>query len=82
MSRCKSERVDYSGYMIKNKSNTLFQEGHVSLLWYSQAGLDARSLHTGSAGRVPATEGVSGQNTLSTGPVERAVGCWDPHHTL
>lgn len=48
----------------------------------SQVGLAVGDFHTGSAGRVPTTERVSGKNALSTGPVEGAVGSWNPHHTL
>jgi len=45
-------------------------------------GMVVGGLHTGPAAGVPATERVSGQNTLGTGPVERAVGCWNAHHSL
>lgn len=49
---------------------------------YSQTGLSVRGLHTGPVDRVPTTEGISGQNTLSTGPVKGTVRCWNLHHTL
>lgn len=52
------------------------------ILLYSQAGPAVGGPHTGPADRVPATKGVSGKNTLRTGPVERAVGCWNSYYTL
>ncbi len=50
-----------------------FKRDNVKILWYSQTGLGVGGLYTGPTGRVPATEGVTGQNTLRAGPVERAV---------
>lgn len=48
----------------------------------SQTDLSVGGLNTCPADSVPATEGVSGQDALSTGPIKRAVCCWDPHHAF